>query len=219
MGGEALEGRLKFLSRIMQIGMIAIALAGMITANYTWVPAAIISLAVSTIPSMLRKDLRLVLPLELNFWIVAALFLHVAGGFSGFYDSVPGWDHLTHAMSASLIAALSFVMVVALDKYIDSIFLPRPFLAMFISMFTMAIGVVWELMEYANDQLSGSHLQYSLSDTMMDLFFDALAGLIVAIVGAYYLTYTSKDHFIDAMQIGQAKEKVDQILDGVRQRK
>ncbi|TFG67167.1 MAG: hypothetical protein E4H25_07830 [Methanomassiliicoccus sp.] len=210
---------MKFLSRIMQTGMVAIALVGIITANYTWVPAALISLAISTIPAILRKDLRLVLPLELNFWIVIALFLHVAGGFSGFYDSVPGWDHLTHAMSSSLIAALAFVVVVALDKYSDRIFLPRPFLAMFISMFTMAIGVVWELMEYANDKLSGSHLQYSLSDTMVDLFFDALAGLIVAIVGAYYLTYTSKEHFIDAMQIDQAKEKMDQILGSVRQRK
>ncbi len=202
----------------MQAGMVAITLVGIVTANYTWVPAALISLAISTIPSILRKDLRLVLPVELNFWIVIALFLHVAGGFSGFYDSIPGWDHLTHAMSASLIAALAFVVVVAMDKYSDNIFLPRPFLAMFISMFTMAIGVVWELMEYANDQLSGSHLQYSLTDTMMDLFFDALAGLIVAIVGAYYLTYTGKEHFVDAMQIGQAKERVDEILDSVRSR-
>lgn len=204
-----MEGRLKLASRGMQAGMAAVVVAGFATGNLTWVPAAAVSLAVSGIPSLLRRDLHLVLPVELNLWIVLALFLHVIGGVSGFYDNLPGWDHLTHAMSSSLIAALGFVAVVALDKYVDSIYLPTPFLAFFIVMFTMAMGVSWELMEYVVDEVSGSNMQYSLSDTMMDLLFDAFAGFIVAAYGTYYLRHRSRDHFVESLQLDEAKGKIE----------
>jgi len=197
----------------MQAGMVGVLMAGLITGNPTWVPAAIIALIVSEVPSVLRRDLRLVLPVELNLWIVLALFLHVVGGFSGFYDSVPGWDHLTHAMSASLVAALGFVTVVVLDKYVDSIYLPRLFLAFFIVMLTMAIGVCWELMEYLNDVLTGSELQYSLTDTMTDLLFDAFGGFIVGAYGAHYLTHVPPDRFVESLQLEEAKEKIVGVIE------
>lgn len=207
-----MEERLKTLSRGMQVGMLGVALAGAATDNLTWVPAALISIFVSTIPTLVRKDLHIVLPIELNFLLVLALFLHVVGGFSGFYDNVPGWDHITHAMSSSLIAVLGFVAVVTVDKYVGSIFLPRMFLAFFIVMFTMAFGVLWELMEFANDQLTGSNLQYNLEDSMLDLIFDGLAGLVVASLGAYYLTHTAHDHFMKPLDMDVAKKRISQRM-------
>ncbi len=209
-----MEERLKLLSRAMQVAMLAILVAGIATRNFTWVPAAGIALFITEVPSILRRDLRLVLPVELNFWIVLALFLHVIGGVSGFYDDVPWWDHLTHAMSASLVAALGFVMVLVLDKYVDSIYLPRAFLAVFIVMFTMAVGVFWELMEYAIDQLTGSRLQYGPSpdDTMLDLLFDAFGGFMVAAVGAHYLKHSSPDRFVKSLGVDEAKERIKTLL-------
>ncbi len=203
-----MEERLKLASRTMQAAMLGVALAGILTLNFTWVPAALFSLFVSAIPAIVRRDLGMVLPVELNFWIVLALFLHVVGGFSGFYDNIPGWDHITHIMSASLVAALGFVAVVTIDKYVESIYLPRPFLTFFIVMFTMAFGVLWEFMEFANDQLAGTHLQYSLDDTMVDMMFDSFGGFIVAIMGAYYLTHTPHEHFVGALDISEAKARL-----------
>jgi len=203
-----LEEKLKLISRCMQAIMVGIAVAGVVTGNLTWVPAALISLFFTEIPSLLRRDMHLALPLELNFWIVLALFLHVAGGFSGLYDHVPGWDHITHTLSASLIGALGFVVVMTIDKYVDSIYLPRPFLAFFIVMFTMAMGVMWEIMEYGNDALTGSHLQYSLADTMYDLLFDGFAGFVVAIVGAQYLTRVTPEHFVESHNVEEAKRRM-----------
>ena len=208
MGGGNTKNRLKLLSRAMQAGMIAVAFAGIASHNYTWVPAAIVSLFVSTIPAILGRDLKLVLPPELNFWIVLALFLHVVGGFANLYKTVPGWDHLTHMMSASLVGALGFVLVVTVDKYVDSIHIPRGFLAVVIVLFTMAVGVIWEIMEFANDSLLHTHLQYGLDDTMPDLFFDALAGFVVAFAGARYLRSMSPEHFVESMGIDKAREKL-----------
>jgi hypothetical protein len=207
-----MEERLRLLSRGMQAAMLGVAVAGIATGNLTWVPAAVVSLLMSGIPSLVRRDLAIVLPFELNFLIVLALFLHVVGGFSGFYDNVPGWDHVTHIMSSSLIAALGFVAVVTVDKYLDSIFLPRPFLTFFIVMFTMAFGVLWELMEFANDQLTGSHLQYSLEDSMVDLIFDGFAGFIVAALGAYYLTHTAHEHFAKPLDIDVARQRISERM-------
>ena len=207
-----MEERLKLLSRAMQAGTVAVAIAGIVTGNLTWVPAAIIALLISLIPSILRRDLKITLPIELNFWIVLALFLHVVGGFSGFYDSIPGWDHLTHMMSSSLIGALGFVTVVIVDKYVKSIYLPRPFLSFFIVMFTMAMGVLWELMEFANDSLAHTQLQYGLTDTMVDLLFDGIAGFIVAIFGVQYLLRVSADHFVDSLHVDEAKDKIVDYL-------
>lgn len=206
--------RLKTLSRGMQAGMVGVAIAGVVTHNLTWVPAAVVSLLISAIPALLRRDRKLVLPVELNFWIVLALFLHVVGGFSGFYNNVPGWDHVTHLMSASLIGALGFVVVVTIDKYVDSIYLPRPFLVFFIMMFSMAMGVLWEIMEYVNDSLAGTLLQYSLSDTMYDLLFDGFAGLIVALLGTQYLIRVGPEHFLVSLSAGRAKERISKLVKG-----
>ena len=204
---------LRLASRAMQAGMVGLALSALFTGDYTYVPAAVAAIVISVLPILIRRDLKLVLPVELNFWIVLALFVHILGSFSGFYDNLPGWDHLTHAMSASLVAALGFVVVVAIDKYAESIFLPPAFLALFIVMFTMSIGVIWELMEFIVDETTGSLLQYSLSDTMLDLVFDTIGGLLVASAGSYYLTHTSVDHFVDSLNVEPAKEKVQRFIE------
>lgn len=207
-----MEERLRLLSRAMQAGMASVAVAGVLTGNLTWVPASVVSLFVSEVPSILRKDLKLVLPVELNFLVVLALFLHVVGGFSGFYDDVPGWDHITHGFSASLVAMLGFVAVVTLDKYVDSICLPPRFLVFFLVMFTMAFGVLWEIMEFATDQLLGSRMQYGLDDTMRDLLFDCFGGFIVASIGAHYLRHTTPEHFLEPLDIEEAKERLAKII-------
>jgi hypothetical protein len=197
----------------MQAGIVGLALFGILTGELTYVPAAIAVLAMSELPSLVRRDLKIVLPVELNFFIVLALFVHILGSFSGFYDNLPGWDHLTHAMSASLIASLGFIVVVTIDKYAETIYLPSAFLALFIVMLTMAVGVIWELMEFMVDFTTGSHLQYSLDDTMRDLLFDTIGGLLVASAGAYYLSHTSVDHFVEGLQMSTARDKVGAIIE------
>ncbi|UCE80387.1 MAG: hypothetical protein JSV94_04275 [Methanobacteriota archaeon] len=204
---------LRFASRTMQLGMVALAITGVVAGELTYVPAALIAIFMSELPSILRRDLKVVLPIELNLWIVAALFIHVLGSFSGFYDNIPGWDHLTHAMSASLIAALGFILVASIDKYAESIYIPRMFLVLLIIMITMAVGVIWEITEYLIDSATGSHLQYSLDDTMRDLLFDTIGGTVVAFGGAYYLSHTTLDHFIEGFQMSVAKDRVSLIIE------
>jgi len=214
------QEKLTLISRLMQAGMFAIVVAGFVTGNYTWIPAAAISLFITEIPAILKRNLNMVLPVELNFFIVLALFLHVIGGFSGFYDNISWWDHLTHAMSASLVAALGFVLVVSIDWYVDSIYLPKLFVAFFVIMFTMAFGVLWELMEWLTDELTGSFLQYSLEDSMLDMLFDGFAGFVVAGATMHYVGKRSaSDRFVESLQMGEAMDKIDGIMEKRKERK
>jgi len=63
-------------------------------------------------------------------------------------------------------------------------------------------------MEFANDQLAGTHLQYNLKDTMVDLMFDGFGGVIVAAVGSYYLTHTTHEHFVSPLNFDEAKKRL-----------
>jgi len=204
--------KLLVATRIMQAAMLAAGIGGLITGYYSWVPASFISFFVTMIPAVLRRNLNLVLPSGLTFWIALTMFLHAVGGSADFYATVPGWDHLTHMMSGSMIGVLGFVIVVILDKYVKSIYLPRPFLALFVVMLVMGIGVLWEIMEFANDSLLHTHLQYGLGDTMWDLFFDGIAGFLAAIIGLRYLAGPSADEFVESMNIDDARKKVEEMV-------
>lgn len=221
MGGVRTDQeRLTLASRFMQAGMFAVVLGAFVTESYTWLPAAVVSLLVTETPAILRRNLKIVLPVELNFFIVLALFLHVIGGVYGFYDYISWWDHLTHAMSASLVAALGFVLVVSIDWYVDSIYLPRPFVAFFVIMFTMAVGVLWELMEWLIDELTGSFLQYSLEDSMLDMLFDSFAGFVVAAATTHYVgKHTTPGRLVESLQIGEARDRIKGIIENRKARK
>lgn len=218
MGGDGTKDEtLKLLSRAMQAGMVAIGLGGLVTGNLTWIPSAFLSLLVSVMPSFMARDFKLVLPVQFNFLIVLALFLHVAGGFAGFYDRIIWWDHLTHAMSASLVASLGLVFVVSIDRYYESIFLPRPFLAFFIVMFTMAFGVIWELVEFMMDELTGSLMQYSLDDSMHDMMFDGFAGFFVAAATIRYLfRRTPPEKIAESFDVEAARGRMREIRNRIR---
>ncbi len=204
--------RLQLATRVMQGAMLATGIGGIVTGYYAWVPASFISFFVTMIPAVLSRNLNLVLPAWLTFLVALTMALHAVGGSVDFYSDFPGWDHLTHMMSGSMIGVLGFVLVVIADKYIESIYLPRPFLAVFVVMLVMAVGVLWEIMEFANDSVLHTHLQYGLSDTMWDLFFDGVAGFVAAAIGLRYLRGSSADKFVESLHIDDARRRVDEMV-------
>jgi uncharacterized membrane protein YjdF len=77
--------------------------------------------------------------------------------------------------------------------------MPPRFLFVFMLMFVLGFGVVWELIEFyisVGASLVGSATvltQYGLEDTVLDLFYNSLGGLLVAIFGATRLSGVSAD--------------------------
>lgn len=188
------------LSRAMQVALGGMVLYGFYKGNLGIVVNAGMGFGVTYLPAILRRDYRLPLDAGLTLWITAAVFLHALGttGIPGitkpFYGNVPWWDHVTHLLSASLVAAVGYTTARAIDEHTEQIYLPHRFMFVFILLFTMAFGVLWEVIEFTVSEiamLTGSTsvlTQYGLSDTMLDLVFDTVGGVIVAIWGAAYLS-------------------------------
>jgi len=205
------------LVRLLQLVMVGILSVGLYLGNAGVVVNAGVGLLVTQLPALLRRNYRFTMSVGIVLWITVAMFLHALGtlplpqlGFSTLYRSTWWWDHLTHALSSSLVAGVAYATARALEEHSDAINLPDRFLFGYLLMFVMAFGVVWELVEFYLGVLShlvgsGAILtQYGLSDTLLDLVYNTLGGLLVALFGTAYLTGVS-DELAD--RLGRSPEE------------
>lgn len=192
--------RQRQITWLMEVVLIGLFFIGLERRNLGIIVNTGIALGVTQIVPLLERDHNIPMDAGLTLWITAAVFLHalgtvgLPGGELSFYRSVPGWDHLTHVLSSSVVAAVGYATTLALDRHVDGIDLPPKFMFAFILLFVMAFGVFWEVIEFGLAglaALAGTDTvltQYGLRDTMFDLIFDLLGGVIVAVWGTAYLT-------------------------------
>jgi len=84
------------------------------------------------------------------------------------------------------VAFFALTVVYLLDVYWEGLHMDMFMVGFFISIFTMAMGVIWELGEFASDQIFSRGIpvaQISLHNTMTDLIADTAAGIIVGVLG------------------------------------
>ena len=192
--------RQKLLTRILQFGLAGILALGVLEGNTGIVVNAAIGLAATFLPAFLHRDYDVPLDVRLTLWIAIAVFAHAVGTvqFPGspanIYQEIPWWDHLTHTLSASVVGVVGYATVRAIDANTETLVLPPRFLFVFLLVMTLAFGVFWELLEFSVSAISSligatSVLtQYGLADTMGDLLFDTVGGVLIAIGGTVYLS-------------------------------
>jgi hypothetical protein len=122
--------------------------------------------------------------LILPIWLAAAGFLHSLG-MLGLYETTWWWDHLTHTVSAALVAALLYAsLIVALPDIAGVGQASGTVLAVTV-VFTFAIGVFWELIELVAREVGERYniepvlIHYGWRDTVVDLGFDVVGALLV----------------------------------------
>ena len=190
------DRRQRQVVRGFQVALVGVILVGLYERRVGVVVNAAVALAVMELPGLLERNYRLPMDTRLTLWICVPVFLHAIGTL-GLYRSITVWDNLTHALSSSLVAAVGYTTVRAFDVHDAEVYLPRKFVAAFILLFTLAFGVLWELLEFGFDGLASwtgtvSVLsQYSLANTMLDIVFDAVGGVLVAVWGAAHLSHVS----------------------------
>lgn len=164
----------------------------------------VLMLALLTTPILLRKKFLLNIPLVLV--VAVAVFAFTAlilGDGLNFYGKYPWWDSLLHLISGVVLSfiALWIVHVVMPDSY-KTIFRNKYFLALYLLMFTISAGALWEICEYTYDDIFHTNTQQfmetttgslytdndiplqgheALRDTMTDLTLDFMGGLIIAL--------------------------------------
>jgi hypothetical protein len=109
-----------------------------------------------------------------------------------FYERIAMWDVILHLFSTAVISMLAFMIVYTLH-YTKKLRLSIPLVGFFTVTFAMFVGSLWEILEYAVDIFFKTSAQKGLGDTMLDLIYDLIAGIIVACLGMFYVRYSKPD--------------------------
>ncbi|MWV39007.1 hypothetical protein [Natrialba sp. INN-245] len=192
------------LVRIMQLALVGLLVYGLWTLQLPVVTNAVLALLITFIPAVLERDYHIAVEPGLALWVTTAVFLHAIGT-AGLYDAIGPYDHLTHTLSATVVAAAGYATLRGIHLHGESIHLPRWAMFAFTVVFVLAMGVVWELLEFAVDQgalLLGMEpilAQHGIDDTIVDMIFNTLGAIIVAAWGTVYLTEVSET-FADLLE-------------------
>ncbi|MFC7175801.1 hypothetical protein [Halosegnis marinus] len=208
------ESNQRLLVRAMEVGLLGMFFIGLDRGNTGIVVNSLVGIAVTRAPGLLERDYGIPMDAGLTLWITAAVFLHalgtvglpapVVGGLNAvgipvtdgsFYKETWWWDHMTHALSASVVAAAGYSVARAVDVHSPDVRLPPQFMFVFILLVTLAFGVFWEVLEFTIGEvaaLAGSEgtilTQYGLDDTLLDLVFDSVGAVVVAVWGTAHLS-------------------------------
>lgn len=177
----------------MQLLLVAIVAYGVVFAEPKAITNGGIALLITFVPALLERNYQIPLDPWLGLWITAAVFLHTLGS-AGLYARIGWWDHLTHAMSASLVAGVGYTFARGVDLHSDRIHLPSRFFFVYVIVVVLSFGVIWELFEFGLDiaaDATGIQMplaQHGLDDTVRDLMFNSLGALVVAAFGQAHLS-------------------------------
>ena len=195
------EHRQRQLTGLMEVLLVGMLFVGLERGDTGIIVNTGVAIAVTQVVPVLERDFGIQMNPGLVLWITSAVFLHALGtvgipgtGLTSFYRQVWWWDHVTHALSASVVAAAGYATARAYDLHAEDVSLPPKFMFVFILLVTLAFGVLWEVIEFTLAEAaaalgSGSVLtQYGLSDTLLDLVFDSIGAIVVATWGTAHLS-------------------------------
>lgn len=186
------------LTRGMQLILLGIVLYGVVAGAPKAITNGGIGLFVTFLPALLQRNYDIPLDPWLGVWITSAVFFHTLGS-AGLYQQFAWWDHLTHSLSASLVAGAGYTTIRAVDLHNDAIRIPTRFAFVFILVVVLAFGVLWELFEFGLDLLADETgitmplAQHGLDDTVLDTMYNTLGALIVATFGQAHLSGTAEN--------------------------
>jgi hypothetical protein len=192
--GEAIgldDDREQLLVRILQAVLASIAGYGLITLRPELVLNAVVPLAVTVLPAALRREYDYAMDAGLVLLITVASVLHALGSL-GLYVAYPWYDEVTHTVSAVLVAGIGYAVLTALERHSGEISLPPKLRGVFILVFVLAGGVLWEVFEFGAIWVSGvlgvtSPVQvFGIDDVVTDMVFNAVGAVLVAIWGTGY---------------------------------
>lgn len=160
----------------------------------------VLGLVTIHLPSILERKFRFELPsLLYGFYIVflyCAIFL---GEVRSFYYLVPQWDSVCHFCSSMMMGFFGLMVGTILnrDRHL-AVSLSPFFVCLFAFCFSVALGAVWEIYEFAADGLFGMNMQKfmladgtvlaghaALADTMKDIIVDVLGSLLASTIGYF----------------------------------
>lgn len=169
--------------------VLAIALVvALAEARWSLAFVSVATFALSLVPVLAQRRLGIRLPVRFFAWIVVFVFATIfLGEAFDFYNRFWWWDVVLHGGSAMAFGLIGFLFVFTLfqgDRYAA----PAWAVAFMSFSFAITIGAVWEIFEFAMDQIFRLNMQKTgLMDTMWDLIVDTIGAAVGAMAGFFYL--------------------------------
>jgi len=154
--------------------------------DWQWAFGCFFAFLLAMSPLFIKRSYHISLPWIMELLIVVAFSFHVWGGVLHLYSLVY-YDKIAHFSVSAIVAFFALTIIYLLDVYWEGLHMDIFMVGFFISIFTIAMGTIWEIVEFASDQIFSHGIpvaQISLQDTMTDLIADSLAGIIVGVTGA-----------------------------------
>ncbi|NHN41119.1 hypothetical protein G9C85_05645 [Halorubellus sp. JP-L1] len=167
------------LTRVLQVSLACLAVYGAVTVALGTFGAAAVSLGITFVPALLRREYDYAMHPGLVLWITVAVFLHAVGA-AGLYERYQWYDEIAHFVSAALMAAFGYALFRALETHTDEIDVPDAFRGVFIVVFVLSTSIVWEVAEF----LIGFFVVYGIEDIATDMVANVVGALVVALAGA-----------------------------------
>lgn len=179
--------------------IVVIGTASYFVSNVLDFALSLLALLLMFSPALIRKDFRADFPSLIDTLILVYLFLGTyLGSFKSFFEEIWWWDILLHLLMGINIALISFSIIFRLKEVKAHVQLSPFMIASFSFAISMAAGGIWEIIEYILDTFFGFELQQPHPDTMIDLIFVFIGGLVVSAGGYLYAKYP-KANMIELM--------------------
>jgi hypothetical protein len=191
------------IHRRLTLGIQAVLFLGLVLSviQGSWLNSVVVLgiILLTLLPLATKRRFDVFIPPE--FELVAVLFVFLTlflGEVHGYYLRFPWWDKVLLTGSGVLLGILGFLLVYVLneDEDVDLHLDPR-FVAVFALAFSVALGAVWEILEFSLDSMFGLNMQKSgLVDTMWDLIVDTIGALSISVFGYFFLK-SETDSFLE----------------------
>jgi hypothetical protein len=179
------------LVRLLQSGLAGIAVYGLVTGRLGMVANGLLTLSVTLVPGLLRREYGYTMDAGLVLWITLAVVLHAVGSL-GLYSQFSWYDEITHTVSATVVAGIGYATFRAFEQHSDAIDVPSTFRGVFVVVFVLAFGVGWEVFEFGAPVVArwlgvGSPVTvYGIDDIVTDFVFNGVGAVLVALWGTEY---------------------------------
>jgi hypothetical protein len=182
------DERERLLTRAMQLFLGGLFVYGLVTLQFGIAMNGGVALAVTLVPALIRREYRYSMDIGLVLWITVAMMLNSIGAL-GLYTEYSWYDEVAHTVSATFIAGIGYAVLRAFEDHSEEMDVPPNVRGVFIVVFVVAFGVLWEVFEFASVVLAPlvgiepPVAVYGIDDIVTDTIFNTVGAVIVALWG------------------------------------
>lgn len=191
------------LSWVAIVSLFIITELAVFSLNMFWIITGLWALIISTLPSVINRDIKKVLPFELLFLIALPFYLFAVLVLTNMADN-PTFNNLMRGAEVMAIFLIAFVTIMDLHVY-TSFRTNGPFAIFLTVLTTMAISSIFAIADFVSDNLLGTRFLTSNNELMINLIFSFLGGVMMGLILYFYLKKMPLER-LERYSIGKLEE-------------